>query len=153
MLGQSKLGTSFMGSSGQSKKLNPVQSPYSRCDKTCTTLVQTFKTSPFYYRYSRKFLPCYGPRKPLWCSNICLLTCFFFCIAHLEEFTVSAISKFDPSKYIMRNNFTLTHNHEGQAKKLNASLMSSIPTLTQKGPFVGVDDFTLLTCLCYHWAN
>ncbi|KAF8835289.1 hypothetical protein BDN67DRAFT_473711 [Paxillus ammoniavirescens] len=41
------------------------------------------------------------------------LTCSFFCIARLGEFTVPAISKFDPSKHITRAGFTLTQNHEG----------------------------------------
>ncbi|KAF8836513.1 hypothetical protein BDN67DRAFT_879765, partial [Paxillus ammoniavirescens] len=41
------------------------------------------------------------------------LTCSFFCITRLGEFTVPAISKFDPSKHITRAGFTLTQNHEG----------------------------------------
>ena len=40
------------------------------------------------------------------------IICSFFCIAHLGEFTVLAISKFDPTKHVTRASLTFTQNHQ-----------------------------------------
>jgi len=40
------------------------------------------------------------------------IVCTFFCIAHLGEFTVPAISKFDPMKHITRAGLSFMQNHQ-----------------------------------------
>ncbi|KAF9224605.1 hypothetical protein BS17DRAFT_795523 [Gyrodon lividus] len=69
--------------------------------------------SPFTVNILERFRLAMNLDNPQDTAIFACITCSFFCIARLGEFTVPAISKFDPSKHIMRAGVVLMHNHEG----------------------------------------
>ncbi|KIJ19754.1 hypothetical protein PAXINDRAFT_67127 [Paxillus involutus ATCC 200175] len=69
------------------------------------------KRSPFTATILEKFREVMNLEDP---HNAVIFACLissFYCIARLGEFTVSAISRFDPTKHISHSALTITHNH------------------------------------------
>ena len=71
------------------------------------------KRSPFTVQILEKFRQVMDLEDPRDAAIFACLVCSFYCIARLGEFTVPAISKFNPTKHISRSGLITTRNHDG----------------------------------------
>lgn len=70
------------------------------------------KRSPFTVQILEKFGQAMDLENPRDVAIFACLVCSFYCIARLGEFTVPAISKFDPTKHISRSGLITTRSHD-----------------------------------------
>ena len=70
------------------------------------------KRSPFTVQILEKFRQVMDLKDPHDAAIFACLVCSFYCIAHLGEFTVPAISKFNPTKHISHSGLITTRNHD-----------------------------------------
>jgi len=71
------------------------------------------KQAPFSLEILEIFHSLMDHNNPCNAAIFACIVCTFFCIARLGEFTVPAISKFDPAKHITRAGLSFTQNHQG----------------------------------------
>ncbi|KIJ06928.1 hypothetical protein PAXINDRAFT_91249 [Paxillus involutus ATCC 200175] len=69
------------------------------------------KCSPFTAAILENFKEAMNLEDPHDAAIFACLVSSFYCIAHLGEFTVPAISRFDPTKHISRAGLIITRNH------------------------------------------
>jgi len=70
------------------------------------------KRAPFTVQILEKFRQSMNTDDPRDAAIFACITCSFYCIARLGEFTVPAISKYDHTKHMSRAGISFTHNHD-----------------------------------------